>query len=77
MDGTLFLRADYDTWELVSLPWGQSLVGCRWVFTVKYIPNGIIERYKARIVLIMPRPSLPLLRLGLCISFICFAANLG
>nr|GFA38714.1 putative RNA-directed DNA polymerase [Tanacetum cinerariifolium] len=25
-------------------------VGCRWVFTIKYKPDGTIERYKARLV---------------------------
>lgn len=38
------------TWELVKLPRGKKLVGCRWVFTVKYKSDGSIERYKARLV---------------------------
>nr|GFD16400.1 putative reverse transcriptase, RNA-dependent DNA polymerase [Tanacetum cinerariifolium] len=25
-------------------------VGCRWIFTVKYKPDGTVERYKARLV---------------------------
>ena len=37
---------DYNTWELVSFPPGQFLVGCRWVFTVKYLADGTLERYK-------------------------------
>ena len=36
--------------QLVSLPSGKLVVGCRWVFTVKYHPNGYFERYKARLV---------------------------
>ena len=61
------------TWELVSLPPDQSIVGC-WVFTMKYLSDGTIGRYKARLVairgilrpmvLVMARPSLQLLRLG-------------
>ncbi|GFZ15681.1 hypothetical protein Acr_25g0000900 [Actinidia rufa] len=35
-------------WELVSIPPGQSLVGWHGVFTVKYLSDGIVERYKAR-----------------------------
>ena len=38
------------TWELVSLPKGKKLVGCRWVFTVKYKSDGLIESYKARLL---------------------------
>lgn len=38
------------TWQLVSLPPGGKTVGCRWVFTVKYNPDGTIERLKARLV---------------------------
>lgn len=34
------------TWELVRLPKGKNLVGCKWVFTVKYILDGSLERYK-------------------------------
>ena len=39
-----------DTWELVALPPGKSLVGCRWVYTVKVGPDGKIDRLKARMV---------------------------
>jgi len=38
------------TWELVTLPDGKSIVGCRWVFTVKHKSDGSVERYKARLV---------------------------
>lgn len=39
-----------DTWELVSLPSGISIVGCRWVFAVKVHPDGIVDKLKARVV---------------------------
>ena len=38
------------TWEYAELPPGEKTVGCKWVFTVKYTPTGLINRYKARLV---------------------------
>ena len=39
-----------DTWELVPLPHKVKLVGSKWVFNVKFQPDGSIERYKAHLV---------------------------
>jgi hypothetical protein len=38
------------TWEYQDLPIGKKAVGCKWVFTIKYTPTGVIDRYKARLV---------------------------
>ena len=38
------------TWELVDLSRGKTIVGCKWVFTVKYKADGSLDRYKARMV---------------------------
>ena len=38
------------TWEVVTLPKGKTIVGCKWVFTIKYNSNGSLQRYKARLV---------------------------
>ncbi|XP_077219765.1 uncharacterized protein LOC143853955 [Tasmannia lanceolata] len=38
------------TWELVPLPPGARPVGCRWVYAVKHLPDGTIERLKAQLV---------------------------
>ncbi|PHT76148.1 hypothetical protein T459_19670 [Capsicum annuum] len=38
------------TWELVSLPVGKSMIGCRWVYTVKVGPDGQVDRLKAHFV---------------------------
>uniref|UniRef100_A0A2N9J8P7 Integrase catalytic domain-containing protein n=1 Tax=Fagus sylvatica TaxID=28930 RepID=A0A2N9J8P7_FAGSY len=38
------------TWDLIPKPTGTSIVGCRWVFTVKQNPDGTVDRLKARLV---------------------------
>ena len=38
------------TWEMGPLPVGKKLVGSRWVFTIKYHSDGLLARYKARLV---------------------------
>lgn len=37
------------TWDLVETTRHMNTIGCRWVFTIKYNPDGSIDRYKARI----------------------------
>ena len=32
------------------MPGGKKIVGCKWVFTMKYKVDGTVERYKARLV---------------------------
>lgn len=41
---------DNNTWTLEPLPEDKRLVGCKWVYKIKYKPNGDIEKYKARLV---------------------------
>lgn len=38
------------TWDLAAATEAMNIVGCRWVFTIKYNPNGSIAKYKACIV---------------------------
>jgi len=38
------------TWVLVSAPTNIVVVCCRWVFTLKYRPDGSVDRYKVRLV---------------------------
>ena len=38
------------SWDLITLPLGQSVVGCKWIYMIKTHSNGSIERYKARLI---------------------------
>ncbi|KAJ0880614.1 putative RNA-directed DNA polymerase [Helianthus annuus] len=38
------------TWDVVNRPKDRSVIGCKWIFKIKYKSNGEIERYKARLV---------------------------
>eukprot|EP00253_Pinus_taeda_P002182 PITA_02182 len=42
--------AKNNTWDLVELLEGRSVVGCKWVFKLKRNVDGSIERYKARLI---------------------------
>ena len=38
------------TWDLVTLPLGKFVVGCKWIYKIKTRFDGSIERYKTRLV---------------------------
>ena len=40
----------HNTWKLVEPPPGKKIIGNRMVFKVKLHENGLVERYKARLV---------------------------
>ena len=39
-----------ETWTLVSRPIDANVVSCKWVYLLKYNPDGSIARYKARLM---------------------------
>lgn len=41
---------DTGTWSVCELPPGKHPVGCKWVYTIKFNPDGTIERFKALLV---------------------------
>lgn len=41
---------DSGTWTVEDLPPGKKVLGCRWVYCIKYRADGTIERHKARLV---------------------------
>ncbi|KAK8936488.1 hypothetical protein KSP39_PZI011741 [Platanthera zijinensis] len=37
-------------WDLVSLSFDHTPVGCKWVFIAKHNPDGMVDRLQARLV---------------------------
>ena len=41
---------DNQTWKLVPFSSNMSIVRCKWVFRIKYKPDGLVLKYKACLV---------------------------
>lgn len=39
-----------NTWEIIKLPPGKNVVSCKWLYKVKFKPDGTVDHYKARLV---------------------------
>ncbi|CAM8993843.1 unnamed protein product [Rhodiola kirilowii] len=39
-----------NTWVLTELPKDKTVVDCKWIYKIKYLADGSIERFKARLV---------------------------
>lgn len=38
------------TWERVELPKGKNVISLKWIFKTKFLPDGSIQKYNARLV---------------------------
>ena len=50
MDEEIYALEKNNTWEIVNVPNNKKRVGCKWLFNIKYKPDGNINRFKARLV---------------------------
>ncbi|GJZ24947.1 ribonuclease H-like domain-containing protein [Tanacetum coccineum] len=50
MNDEMHALYENDTWELVELPFGRKAIESKWVYRIKYMSSGEIERFKARLV---------------------------
>ena len=50
MDKEIQALENNHTWDVTTLLPGKSPIGCKWVYKVKFNPDGSVERYKARLV---------------------------
>jgi len=50
MDEKMKALTSKGTWELVSAPTEAVIVGCHCVFTLKYRPDGSVDKHKVRFV---------------------------
>jgi hypothetical protein len=39
-----------DVWEVVPRPDGKPVISSKWIYKIKYVADGSIEKYKARFV---------------------------
>ena len=39
-----------NAWEIIPRPVGKLVVGSRWIYKVKQVADGSVEKYKARFV---------------------------
>jgi hypothetical protein len=50
MDAEFLALQKNETWNLVPREAGQNVIGSKWMYKIKYKPDGSVDRYKARLV---------------------------
>ncbi|KAF8796357.1 Retrovirus-related Pol polyprotein like [Argiope bruennichi] len=50
MEEEIRVLKERKVWDLVPKPANGKVIGCRWVYTIKFNEKGVIVRYKARLV---------------------------
>jgi hypothetical protein len=50
MEDEMKSMSSNDVWDLVEIPKGAKIVGCKWVYKIKCDSRGNIEKYKARLM---------------------------
>lgn len=50
MDDEIHVFERVNTWTLVPLPSGRHTIESKWVYHIKYKPDGIVDRYKVHLV---------------------------
>ena len=41
---------DNQTWKIIDLPPNKIIIGCKWVYKVKYHGDGLVKICKARLI---------------------------
>ena len=50
MEDELKSMSSKKVWDVGEIPTGAKMVGCKWVYKIKYDSKGNIEKFKARLV---------------------------
>lgn len=50
MDAEIKMIKKNSTWAIVDRPIDQSVIGVKWIYRIKLIIDGSINKYKARLV---------------------------
>jgi hypothetical protein len=50
MEEELKSRSSNKVWDLVEIPDGVKPVGCKWVYKVKRVSKGNVDKFKARLI---------------------------